>query len=396
MTQNIVLRRFKDGHVLHFVSLLFVGLLILSCFVSAFSPVSLFTSAIASASSVQMVSNEAELDKAVTNASGSTVIALTNDITLTNQLLISATKEIILTSNTNGAKFFKLIGADNKSTIFVERNGILRVDGIIVTHNIASAGNGITVRDTGKLVMSAGEISGNTGVDKNGEAILGFDMAVGGGVYNMGTFEMSGGVIANNTSAGHGGGVYTLSTFKLWDGVIANNSAKHVGGGVYIYGSLTMSNGSIINNTATSGGGVYFSGDMLTMHSGEISGNTATKEGGGVYVTRNPFKLYGGKISDNQAINGGGIYVTPKQNLLVFDGAQFSNNQASKSYNRNPLDNDVYLSTISKEVTWTTPFTQGYNNYDIGGDTEGRQNLTRYMILIGFFILGFVLVNEFI
>ena len=80
------------------------------------------------------------------------------------------------------------------------------VDGIIVTHNIASAGNGITVRDTGKLVMSAGEISGNTGVDKNGEAILGFDMAVGGGVYNMGTFEMSGGVIANNTSAGHGGG----------------------------------------------------------------------------------------------------------------------------------------------------------------------------------------------
>ena len=368
-----------------------------------------------------MVSNEAELDKAVTNASGSTVIALTNDITLTNQLLISATKEIILTSNTNGAKFFKLIGADNKSTIFVERNGILRVDGIIVTHNIASAGNGITVRDTGKLVMSAGEISGNTGVDKNGEAILGFDMAVGGGVYNMGTFEMSGGVIANNTSpidgggvynmgtfemsggvianntsAGHGGGVYTLSTFKLWDGVIANNSAKHVGGGVYIYGSLTMSNGSIINNTATSGGGVYFSGDMLTMHSGEISGNTATKEGGGVYVTRNPFKLYGGKISDNQAINGGGIYVTPKQNLLVFDGAQFSNNQASKSYNRNPLDNDVYLSTISKEVTWTTPFTQGYNNYDIGGDTEGRQNLTRYMILIGFFILGFVLVNEFI
>jgi len=259
MTRNIAFRRFNGGHVLHFISLSVVGLLVLSCFVSVFSPDYLF----ASASSVQTVSNEAELDKAVTNASGSTVIALTNDITLTKQLLISAGKDITLTSNTNGAKFFKLIGADNQSTIYVEQMGVLRVAGIIVTHDITSVGTGITVRETGKLVLSEGEISGNMGSDKTSETTT-WSFTMAGGVYNMGTFEMTGGVIANNTSPISGGGVYNWHIFKMFGGVIANNSAFALGGGVYNQNTFGIWGGVIANNTARhAGGGVLNYGSTV-------------------------------------------------------------------------------------------------------------------------------------
>jgi hypothetical protein len=52
----------------------------------------------------RIVSNEMELRNAVTNAVGPTVIALANDITLTEQLVIPANKDISLTS-TRVAKF---------------------------------------------------------------------------------------------------------------------------------------------------------------------------------------------------------------------------------------------------------------------------------------------------
>jgi hypothetical protein len=76
----------------------------------------------------------------------------------------------------------------------------------------------------------------------------------------------------------------------------------------------------------------------------------------------------GGKISDNTAINnGGGVWVDAENlyKLFVFEGVVFENNQALVAYNRNPADDQLYNTQIAKKVTWTTPFTQGYNNYDI-------------------------------
>jgi hypothetical protein len=115
------------------------------------------------------VKNEEKLKNVISNTpSKRTVIALDNDIALTEALKIPANKDITLTSN-------KIIGAEGKSTIFVDGGGVLRLDGIVVTHvNYAGAvGGGVYVDVNGLLIMYSGEISGNT--------------VVGGGHFTIGT-----------------------------------------------------------------------------------------------------------------------------------------------------------------------------------------------------------------
>ena len=85
-----------------------------------------------------------ELRNAVNNAVGPTVIALDNDITLTEQLVIPANKDITLTSNkeselykligTSYDEYGVIVGGSSVSTITVDSNGALKLDGISVTH----------------------------------------------------------------------------------------------------------------------------------------------------------------------------------------------------------------------------------------------------------------------
>jgi hypothetical protein len=75
-----------------------------------------------------------------------------------------------------------------------------------------------------------------------------------------------------------------------------------------------------------------------------------------------------GKISSNTARNGGGIGVSSLDGLAyvyVYNDAVFSSNRASTSYERSSYHDELYNSRIGNAVTWTSPFKQGYNNYDI-------------------------------
>jgi hypothetical protein len=145
-------------------------------------------------------------------------------------------------------------------------------------------------------------------------------------------------------------------------GVIANNANNnsgwlHVGGvRVGFGGSFVMSGGVIANNTAVYGGGVYvqsvsfFIGDMgydgggtVKLACGTISGNTASMNGGGVCI-------------DVKNVSG----------LFVDEEMVFIANHARTSHNRDLMYDDVYNSNIGSKVTWSAPFIQGYNNYDIG------------------------------
>jgi hypothetical protein len=86
-------------------------------------------------------------------------------------------------------------------------------------------------------------------------------------------------------------------------------------------------------------------------------------------------KLLGGEISGNTAKgDGGGVWVDEKNlsGLFVSSGVVFSNNQASAAYNRKSNHDIVYVKQVGEKITWTTPFTQGYNNYDISY-TSGTQ-----------------------
>ena len=254
-----------------------------------------------------VVSDEVELYSAVNNAIRPTTIVFSNDIVLTELLVVPKGKDVTLTSNCIGGGFYKLVGC-SVSTISVEEGGVLRLDGIFVT-NKSGAGRGVTVTSGGKLFLYSGEISGNHGVQDGG-----------GGVYVAGSFIMSGGKISDNTAFDRGGGVYLFNgSFSMSGGSITNNIAFVVvdnnhtvygaGGGVYATpnssNTFSMSGGHISGNTARYGGGAYLDIGSFRLLSGTISGNTA-EWGGGIYISSTvSFSLTNTEILDN---NGGDIY----------------------------------------------------------------------------------------
>ena len=230
------------------------------------------------------VKNETELRNAVNNVSSgsSTVIALDNDIVFTDftRLRISANCDITFTSN-KATGYYKIL-----RYITVESDGVLRLDGVIVTNEPAGAG-GVVVQRGGRLIMYKGEISGN--------AIAGsldpFTHAYGGGVCNYGTFELYGGKISDNKALdGEGVGDIFMGNFVGYGGGVAN------------YGTFKMFGGEISGNTARYGGGVYnLREGVFEMRGGEICNNRATLWGGGVYNARGAFNWLGGTISGNTA-----------------------------------------------------------------------------------------------
>jgi hypothetical protein len=288
---------------------------------------------------------------------------------------------------------FKLFGGkisgnsvyQNGGGVYNEADGTFEMLGGEISGNTAAGGGGVynyggamgieykfTSSDTkefvgykdrmgGSFTLSGGIISGNTAWR-------------GGGVNNYGVFIMLDGLISDNTVTGSGGGVnngetIVVGNFSMSGGEISGNSAEK-GGGVYNFFHSLFSltgNGVISGNTAEMGGGVCMDSDF-NMKGGVISGNKASGNGGGVYVGNGVFNVTGGKISENTATdNGGGIWIDMEklEQLFVSNGATFSNNYASAAYDRDTAHDNVYNSQIGNKVTWSTPFSQGYNNYDI-------------------------------
>ena len=297
------------------------------------------------------VSTETELRNAINNAVGPTVIELTADIHLTGApLTINADKDITLTSS--GTNNFRLVGVPGTFTITVNDGATLDLAGITVTHTNGATGRGVGVSLGGTLILSGGEISGNTytnygaGVNNYGTFIMisgeisdntatisdggvynsgNFTMFGGeisgnkaersGGVGNVGNFTLAGGKISGNAVTNLGGGIENLfGIFTMTSGEISNNTAGNIGGGIFnyvtypfagLYSNITISGGTIFNNTANEGGGIYNEGSLVVI-GGVISNNMANSLGGGVYNSGD-FSLSGGKISNNIAIDGGGV-----------------------------------------------------------------------------------------
>ncbi|MDR2202796.1 MAG: hypothetical protein LBE76_00510 [Nitrososphaerota archaeon] len=333
------------------------------------------------------VKNEAELKNAINNApDGKPItIALDNDITLTSYeeqsytynyqvaaLIIPADKDITLTSNRSNG-FYKLIGAveteNHMDTILVGGGGILRLDGIIVTHKNGFLGRGVHIQSIGSdgvLYLYSGEISGNTVKSPFS----------GGGVSNVGTFIMSGGKISGNTAGHSDGGVYTGGTFVMTGGEISGNTAGSCGGGVGTgyYGSFTMSGGIISDNTAMyGGGGVYL--DIFSdcvLFGGEIFGNKAFDRGGGVFNSgASSFIVSGGTIFDNSAEEGGGVYHGGE--FFTMSGGRITGNSAILGggvYVHNNFEFNGQGGVIS-DNTATDKGNNIYPNDDGGGSSNG-------------------------
>lgn len=166
--------------------------------------------------------------------------------------------------------------------------------------------SGGTFKMQGLSAITGCEAIGNTGTQEYGE---------GGGVYNKGSFEITGGEIKNN-KARVGGGIYNCHKLILTNATLTGNTATFIGGALCMsFGSSgKMTGGKIINNEcsgSSDGGGVYIHAGTFTLKSGAfIEGNTADY-GGGAYVGQNgTLIINGGSIKLNKASRGGGVYVS--------------------------------------------------------------------------------------
>jgi hypothetical protein len=214
---------------------------------------------------------------------------------------------------------------------------------LVLENNITLNGNqkyypAVRVSLGGTLEMNAGAVI--TGAKAGGVKVAGgiFNMkegtisnngagndSSGGGVqvYNNGAFNLSGGIISDNTGDRDGGGIYVANaTFTMTGGTISGNFGGDItdsyssgGGGVMVEenGVFIMSDGTISSNTAQSSYGAYGGGVLIgelgsfTMSGGTITGNTVTAPSGGTYgggvcvlnVLGGAFTKNGGGIIDN-------------------------------------------------------------------------------------------------
>jgi hypothetical protein len=131
----------------------------------------------------------------------------------------------------------------------------------------------------------------------------------GGAVESTGLFEMYGGFITSNRTAGNGGGIYfnkDNGDALLAGGSITGNDAGLSGGGIMLYlysgkSKLTMTGGLISGNKAGGKDSVSVSSSM-----GGYGGGIFIPGYGSSDLTRNEFHLEGGTIRDNISASGKG------------------------------------------------------------------------------------------
>lgn len=279
----------------------------------------------------------------------------------------------------NGSNFHLINGeiSGNRATgggsiaggVGVRGGSTFIMDGGYITDNYANGyGGGVYLQDPGnRFTMNGGVISDNTAVDQGGgvhvSANNSFIMTegnisrnrvtampgYGGGVivYNA-IFDMSGGIINDNTATYAGGGVFVGETdgstveghgnMVMHGGTVGNNHAL-AGGGIFVRGIdaiFTFNGGSVINNSAdgNNGGGAYVMSGTIAM--GQeintaiglpiLSGNTTTNSGGGVMVysyrtsgEKGIFTMYDGLVSSNSAASGGGVAIY-SGSFTMYDG----------------------------------------------------------------------------
>ncbi|MBO7595401.1 MAG: SUMF1/EgtB/PvdO family nonheme iron enzyme [Salinivirgaceae bacterium] len=190
------------------------------------------------------------------------------------------------------------------------------------TDGYAGLGGGVFVKSGSTFTMKNGTISNNASQatkDYGAQYYYG-----GGGACVMGTFNMEGGAIINNSAVCNGGGVEVANqgTLSMTGGTIAGNSCAESGSGVHLtnnyyylssFGTLIVGGTALIAQGNDVGLGYYSSGSTVSMGSVEISAtlenaNVATITPGNYDY---PFSILESNIDNLLAAEYGKFSVTP-------------------------------------------------------------------------------------
>ena len=327
------------------------------------------------AQTVTVVTTESELNSAL--AREGAYIVLGNRITLENRLVINA---ISVTIDLNGhtidrnmnspyqyGHVFELVNNGCNVTINATGGGTIKGGygtnggGFYLRHGSHLTLNGVTITGCKATNIGGGIYisDANSTVTINGGSIQNCQAPDGGGIYNNGSLNVTGGTISNNSASDHAGAIYNYGgTLEIANCTIANNTANDVGG---IYnasnGTAIITNCTFDSNTGTNGCGAIgnaTNANEMTISGGSFTGNAAGTNGGGIWngstLTINNVTISGNTC--NSSNNGGGIYN---------NGTLNTNGTLVVTGNHNGTDpNNIYL-VSGKKITVTGSFNEDTN-----------------------------------
>ena len=289
----------------------------------------------------------------------------------------------------------------SNSAVFVMQGGIIRNNE--TANSFMNSAGQVTARTGSRFYLEGGEIYGGT------TNIGGGDSGGGGGAGGVSSinshFEMTGGVIRNNTPRignnnasmqGSGGVAIHGGTAVLSGGEIRNNIAPirtaimmttsyNVAGGISIRGGTVTIGGSVvIRDNEGLNGGIFLREGTLNINGGTIQGNTGQFGGGLAVRGTGIVNITGGQFIGNTATDGDGgaiyfagveynyPYLLPGQysRLTVASPVIFRNNSASTGASP-PPHNAHLITPISNvaevSVSLGVPNVANHplNNYDI-------------------------------
>ena len=211
--------------------------------------------------------------------------------------------------------------------------------------NASSYGTALTLNKEISVTITSIEITG-------GKSNSGGGIKIAAGVINLD----SGAKVHTNkaTNDGSGAGIYVGNNTALnikSGSEIYNNSAFSGtidGGGVYNNGSVNMSGGNVYNNTGWAGGGLYnCNSKVMILSGGSIYSNTATSDteegytyGGGIYnkgtlnITGD-VEIYSNNVTETNTSKGtamgGGIYNLGTGDITISGAIIMKKNSATAS-----------------------------------------------------------------
>jgi CSLREA domain-containing protein len=168
--------------------------------------------------------------------------------------------------------------------------GSLTLDGVRIFDSQAVRGGGLSVTQSGNLIVQSSTIISNSSVIE------------GGGIYSAGPVRINDSSLVQNQSL-RGGGVALDEDSTIQSTEFLNNSSITDGGGIYNDARLQFFDLGLETNTAQRGGGL-FNARISFANTSTFHSNAAQEAGGGAY-NEGLMVLANVTLSGNQATGGG-------------------------------------------------------------------------------------------
>jgi len=243
-----------------------------------------------------------------------------------------------------------------------------RVSGGTIRNNRVTEGSGAGLHLTmgSNIVMSGGEVIGNTASESGGGLqVWNSDFTMRGGTISGNTATNGGGV---NISGNSGQRVFTMSGGTIGGlrnqvdsagNAINNANTANSGGGVRVSGAnatfimeepsnggpggIIIGNDSVMTGNSDGGGVRVDSGARFEMRDGSIQNNTTARFGGGVDIHGSTVIMSGGAISENESGRGGGGVLARNSSTFTINDGKISRNRArTESGGGIALDNSTF------------------------------------------------------